>query len=215
MGKKAFTLVELLVVIAIITILASLLMPALSQARKLAIRTSCMSRMKQFGLLTIQYANDNADKIPVTANWNKSHSYHFRPYAPNLAHGLAVLYNSGYYSDLTLPCCPGGEQRVATTNDYSGACTYGWRWINSSIYLKLNGPSARCITVDKYYYLGGVRNHEDGLNALFIDGSTRWIKDEPLGTWVLDTGMPRSNGIGPLFEECSGVTSLNYFDDRY
>jgi prepilin-type N-terminal cleavage/methylation domain-containing protein len=40
--RGGFTLVELLVVIAVITILAALLLPALSRAKEAADRTVCM-----------------------------------------------------------------------------------------------------------------------------------------------------------------------------
>ena len=65
--RTGFTLVELLVVIAIIGILIGMLLPAVQMVREAARRTTCLSRMEQFGLAVQNYHSAHL-KMPPAAN---------------------------------------------------------------------------------------------------------------------------------------------------
>ncbi len=54
-----FTLIELLVVLAIISILASLILPAVGKARSSALGIASTSNLKQVYLMLDTYASDN------------------------------------------------------------------------------------------------------------------------------------------------------------
>jgi prepilin-type processing-associated H-X9-DG protein len=55
----ALTIIELLVVIAVLAILAALLLPSLVEAKATARRIECISRLKQWSVAFISFAEDN------------------------------------------------------------------------------------------------------------------------------------------------------------
>jgi len=62
---RGFTLIELLMVVAIIAILASLLFPGLSRAKKSSCLAACSSNLRQIGIAIQLYAADFNDKMPL------------------------------------------------------------------------------------------------------------------------------------------------------
>ena len=60
-------MIELLVVISIISILASMLLPALAKAKNKAQKVKCVNNLRQIGMGLMLYADDSADILPGTA----------------------------------------------------------------------------------------------------------------------------------------------------
>ncbi|MEM1165330.1 MAG: type II secretion system protein [Planctomycetota bacterium] len=66
---RGFTLIELLVVVAVISVLISLLLPTLANARDAAARVQCLSNQRTFGQAGAAYAVDEDDTI-AALSWH-------------------------------------------------------------------------------------------------------------------------------------------------
>ena len=106
--SRAFTLIELLVVISVISLLAAVLLPALSSARESAQTTVCMSSLRGLTTALSVYVVDNDDRLPayhqlLPGQWNDglitSGGNSYRPIEKSV-----LLSYTGYdFQDFTCP----------------------------------------------------------------------------------------------------------------
>jgi|GEM_PF-1925658 prepilin-type N-terminal cleavage/methylation domain len=64
--RSGFTLIELLTVIAIIGILAAITLPVVGNVRASARTAKCISNLRQWGVATRLYVEENKGKLPIT-----------------------------------------------------------------------------------------------------------------------------------------------------
>jgi len=79
-GRTAFTLIELLVVISIISLMISILLPALASARNAGRAVQCKSQIRQAGMAMQNYCVDNEGWTPDLFNYNPSGSVGYSGY---------------------------------------------------------------------------------------------------------------------------------------
>jgi prepilin-type N-terminal cleavage/methylation domain-containing protein/prepilin-type processing-associated H-X9-DG protein len=98
-----FTLVELLVVVGIISLLISVLMPALAKARASAERTRCMANLRQVGFAMQMYRNEHRNTLFPSGNygyWDDASGKALSPWNSLAYWGTAYLpyaiQNGGY-----------------------------------------------------------------------------------------------------------------------
>ncbi len=85
---RGFTLIELLVVISIVSLLISILLPALAKARESSRTIKCGTSLRQVTMLMTNYAQDNEEWIPSAWTW-------WRDDVPNTWYGKPLFAKKG------------------------------------------------------------------------------------------------------------------------
>jgi len=161
-GTLAFTLIELLVVIAILTLLLSILMPSLQQARELAKNAICMANLRHMTIGLFTYAGDQGDfpvytydGMPARLNGNRNRydgTSMWQKMLPDLA-------RSGYLPSPAIGYCSQAgaiafdDGRTQPANWPKG---YVWRMDHDCGHWAANFSDALTNQGDYFYYGPGI-----------------------------------------------------------
>lgn len=199
---RAFTLIELLVVVAIISLLVSILMPSLNQAKKLAKCTMCKSNLFNIGTAICQYADEYNERLPsIYAGLQNCCAYWF--YYDQEFRNLGLLAKAGFFSCQTdIVFCPSWKAGSAASESSHGVQSHincisgsqlaatdaslGWTHKRSSYFRRvLDDDGNRIVSLsdigpqawlgDLFVFPVHIQDcHGDGINTWYGDGHVEY-----------------------------------------
>jgi prepilin-type N-terminal cleavage/methylation domain-containing protein len=191
--RRKFTLVELLVVISIIAILASMLLPALGQAKEKSRRMVCGNQLRQQMIAATSYAGDYSDYLP------RGHKYGGDPNGPvqQAKHWNDVtveLMRDEYLGgDARMFSCPNMAQYEFPQRKKEGG---GWTYRIGYLYL---GDKDLINSAHNYAFIDRIT--DDDTIPVFAE-----INEWKTGAWA-HTYAPHASG-GSLYDTSTGFNPV-------
>jgi type II secretory pathway pseudopilin PulG len=194
----------LLAVIAIIAMLIAILLPALNKARERAMRTACLSNLRQLAAFAILYANDNRGRLPISArNGYKSTGL----LSMNMMRGDMILA-MGITRDQTVLSTSVTAGDTFTLPLFTCPSNSFWRsqpqlgyaaWVSSYVYIG-NGegyPATGSYVRDPERRPERIGQKDATTKLLFADRTEYWDPTKPTGGgWYVNHGNKTGAIVG-------------------
>lgn len=182
--SNAFTLIELLVVIAIISVLATLLLPALQQARDLAKNAGCITNMRTLTIGNTMYAKDYDDRFPRGREMPPgSYAYEFWTGSKVVSTTWFYLLQE-YTSGTSAVLCPSEENpstfagNPAVHGEWQTSIGHNLHYICDFTYTPkirttndILVPDRAMLNADTRAYAGLIATSDIQVHSLMIDGA--------------------------------------------
>ena len=216
----AFTLLELLVVIAIIAVLASLLLPVLSAAKRRAAQTTCINDLKQLGLGMQMYLDDYSGTFPgmasqhsgfQSADWiwwrtnDTAHPVEKSPIVIALANASTSLFRCPLDTD--------DSARIAQADGVNGPYLYSYSLTSYNVADGADPGMSSVFTGGQSlpFKMSAVRNPA-GKIMLAEEVASDGSRDNPTGATVINDGRWMPQDPDPLTARHSGRGDVTFAD---
>jgi prepilin-type N-terminal cleavage/methylation domain-containing protein len=185
---RGFTLIELLVIIAIIAILAAILLPVFAAAREKARLTACTSNLRQLGMATRLYAQDNDEQLFIAPTLYNPHIRLTRALLPYIkSEGVFYCLSASSSVEPTISHTPAnwaaGNIAYLYFNYVNDSANNARRpqWLPSSHIIDDRGNPNRWLMTD-WFQRDGQTAHRIGnktMNYLCVDGHVKLLLQQP------------------------------------